>query len=41
MFSDRVKKTEMPKKKIAEILLRDRIKEARTDLKDFLEGDAS
>ncbi len=41
MFSDRVIKTEMPKKKIAENLLRSRIKEARTDLKDFLEGDTA
>ncbi len=38
-FSDESLKTQMPEKKIAEKLLRDRIKEAEKDLEDFLEGD--
>jgi len=38
-FSDQVLQTQMPEKKIAEKLLRGRIKEAEKDLEDFLEGD--
>lgn len=40
-FSDQIVNTEMPTDKIAEQLLRNRIKEAKIDLNDFLEGGSS